>query len=278
MARRRGAMTCAPNARFDGATRLRFAHMSNCWSYHARQILPRGLGRRGRRVVIVLAGVGYGVVKGDHVPALLAALNDARDAVGNAAGFRIVVDCARRQPAREPRGNSRRRRRHRHHFVALPRRGAGAQRLKSNPWIADATRSQALSRRAADRHQGTCGVRTLAETWTRCPSSPTTARCSSLRGARLVRLPFVVGSGAEARAKEFLAAARSPSRDARPRARVDAGRRAALEHAAAERHRRAAAGRRCRRRARRGWSRSTATRTTDDPRHRQRSICACPTA
>src|SRR5262249_6670327 len=39
--------------------------------------------------LIVLASIGYGVVKGDHVPLIIAHMKDGRDAVAHAAGFRI---------------------------------------------------------------------------------------------------------------------------------------------------------------------------------------------
>ena len=39
------------------------------------------------------------------------------------------------------------------------------ERLKSNPWIADATVLKLYPRRAADQHQGTRGLRALAEGW-----------------------------------------------------------------------------------------------------------------
>src|SRR3954451_21310392 len=47
--------------------------------------LPRGAGIT-TAVVFVLASVGYGAVKGDHLPVVAAGLKDARDALANAVG------------------------------------------------------------------------------------------------------------------------------------------------------------------------------------------------
>ena len=62
-------------------------------------------------------------------------------------------------------------------------------------------------------------------------------------------LPFVVGPGAAAKAREFLAVLDKHPAIRDPGARLDPGRRAALEPAAEERHRRAPAGERRRGRA-----------------------------
>src|SRR5262249_11611398 len=50
--------------------------------------LPRGAGITAA-VVFVFASIAYGAIKGDHLPAVAAGLKDARDALANAAGFRI---------------------------------------------------------------------------------------------------------------------------------------------------------------------------------------------
>src|SRR5262245_21349561 len=51
--------------------------------------LPRGMGVSATALVIA-ASLVYGVVKGGHVPQVVAALKEVRDRLGNAAGFRIV--------------------------------------------------------------------------------------------------------------------------------------------------------------------------------------------
>src|SRR4051794_33656188 len=50
---------------------------------------PRGFGISAA-ALIIFASLAYGAVRGDHVPAVVDALKDVRDSVGNAAGFRIV--------------------------------------------------------------------------------------------------------------------------------------------------------------------------------------------
>ena len=204
-------------------------------------------------------------------------LKDARDAAANAAGFRIASLALSGQRQRQPRGNPRRRRRHRPHLAAVPRRRRraraarrpipGSPKPPCSSSIPAACRSPSTSAR-----RSRCGSRTA-----RSRSSPTTAPCSSrIVEPRFATLPLVVGAGAEARAQGFSRRARPLSRDPRSGARLHAGRRAALEPAAEERHRRAAAGRRRRPRARRAGARSTATRSCS-PATSRRSTCACRT-
>src|SRR5437016_6335910 len=55
------------------------ARIVDRWSWlHAR--MPRGVGIAGAALVLV-ASTAYGVVKGDHVPAIVNAFKDARDRV-----------------------------------------------------------------------------------------------------------------------------------------------------------------------------------------------------
>jgi cell division protein FtsQ len=189
-------------SRFSQA--LGFAQMVDRWSSLLETRLPRGAGFTAAALVL-LASLAYGAVKGDHVPAVVAAMNDARDRLGNAAGFRIVsiALAGNRHISREE-------------ILAV----AGVtgttslifldvdharDRLKTNPWIADATVLKlypgelqiGIKERAAfalwqkDGH-----VSVIAEDGT--VLEPFVA-------PDLVRLPLVVGRGAETRAKEFLA-------------------------------------------------------------------------
>src|SRR3979490_2251465 len=48
------------------------------WVTLLRIRLPRGVGLAATALVMI-AGLGYGVIKGDHVPTILATLTDARD-------------------------------------------------------------------------------------------------------------------------------------------------------------------------------------------------------
>ena len=121
-------------------------------------------------------------------------------------------------------------------------------RLKTNPWIARSHGPEAAARPPADlRSPSAKPFALVAEGGPRSGSSPATAPCSSPMWRNpMSSLPLVVGGGAELRAKEFLALLDRYPGAARQCAGLGAGRRAALEPAAAERHRRAAAGIRCR--------------------------------
>src|ERR1700740_1411814 len=52
--------------------------------------LPRWAGAAAS-ALLILASIGYGAAKGGHVPMIMEALSDARDAAANAAGFRIAA-------------------------------------------------------------------------------------------------------------------------------------------------------------------------------------------
>src|ERR1044072_3891450 len=59
------------------------------WSALLKIRVPRGAGITGA-VIVVAVSLAYGMVKGDHVPTVIAALKDMRDQAAQAAGFRIV--------------------------------------------------------------------------------------------------------------------------------------------------------------------------------------------
>ena len=118
--------------------RPRFALIMDRWSSLLIARWPRGVGVAAAAVVI-LASLGYGAVKGDHVASIVAAMKDARDATANAAGFRIVsvALAGNRHVSREEvlaiagvTGTT--------SLVFLDVEETRA-RLKTNPWIADAT-------------------------------------------------------------------------------------------------------------------------------------------
>src|SRR5262249_56175786 len=89
--------------------------------------------------LIIFGSIAFGVVRGDHLPEVVEALHDVRDAAGNAAGFNItgVALSGNRHMSREEifatvgvTGHS--------SLLFLDVADARA-RLKTNPWIADAT-------------------------------------------------------------------------------------------------------------------------------------------
>ena len=183
--------------------RFRFPQIMDRWSSLINARCPRGFGVTAA-ALIILASLAYGVVKGDHVASILAAIKDARDGAANAAGFRIVSVALTG-----------------HHHVSREEVLAVAgitgttsllfldveqtrERLRTNPWIADATvlklypgelqigikEREAFALWQKDRH--VCVIAadgTVVEPYV----SP-----------HLLQLPFVVGRGADTRAKEFL--------------------------------------------------------------------------
>jgi cell division protein FtsQ len=173
------------------------------------QVLRVLVCRRGAGVaasVFLIAGsIGYGVAWGDHGQAVSDGLADVRDAVANAAGFRIaeIALSGNRQTTREE---------------VLAIAGVTGRtsllffdvdvartKLKANPWIADATvlklfpdRLQVgiTERRPFALWQINGKVSVIADDGT--VLEPYVAR-------RFTRLPFVVGRGAQVRAQAFLA-------------------------------------------------------------------------
>jgi cell division protein FtsQ len=182
----------------------RFAHRVDRWSSLIDARLPRGIGVVATAAVL-LASLGYGAVKGEHVPTVIAAMKDVRDGAANAAGFRIVSIALT--------GN--------HHvsreeiFATAGVTGTASllfldvelarEQLKTNPWIADATVLKLYpgelqigikEREAFALWQKDRQVSVIADDGT--VLEPYVA-------PRLVELPLVVGRGADTRAKELLA-------------------------------------------------------------------------
>jgi cell division protein FtsQ len=185
-------------------SRSSFSQMLDRWSAWLAGCLPRGAGLTAA-AALILSSIAYGVVKGDHVPTVVAAMSDARDRLGNAAGFRIVsISLAGNQHIS------------REEVLAI----AGItgttslvfldvdrarERLKANPWIADATVLKLYpgalqigirEREAFALWQKDRQVSVIADDGTVLEPYVTPG---------LVRLPLVVGQGAQTRAKEFLA-------------------------------------------------------------------------
>ena len=176
----------------------------NRWTFLLNTHFPRGLGLVATAVVI-LASLAYGVVKGDHVATVVAALKDARDGAANAAGFRItsIALAGNNHVSREEvlatagiSGTT---------SLLFLDVGEARERLKTNPWISDATVLKLYpgelqigikEREAFALWQKEGRVSVIADDGT--VLEPYVA-------PQLLRLPLVVGSGAQTRAKEFLA-------------------------------------------------------------------------
>jgi cell division protein FtsQ len=156
-------------------------------------------------VLFLLGALGYGTVRGEHIPEFLAGLRDARDGVANLFGFRItsIALAGQRQVTREE---------------ILTTAGVTGRtsllfldasdvrnRLKSNPWISEATvlklypgrlHVSVTEREAFALWQKNGKVSVISGDGT--VVEPFVAR-------RFANLPLVVGVGAEKRAREFLA-------------------------------------------------------------------------
>jgi cell division protein FtsQ len=184
--------------------RSRLAGIMDRWSSFLDGKWPRGLGVAASGLVI-LASLSYGAIKGNHIPQIVAGLKEARDGIANAAGLRLVSIALA--------GN---------HHVSREEVLASAgitgttsllfldveqvrERLKTNPWIADATVLKLYpgelqigikEREAFALWQKDGRISVIADDGT--VLEPYVA-------PRLTRLPLVVGRGAQARAKEFLA-------------------------------------------------------------------------
>ena len=184
--------------------RPRFTLIMDRWSSLLSARWPRGVGVAAAAVVI-LASLGYGAVKGDHVASIVAAMKDARDATANAAGFRIVsvALAGNRHVSREEvlaiagvTGTT--------SLVFLDVEETRA-RLKTNPWIADAT---VLKLYPGELQIGIKEREPFA-LWQKDGRVSVIADDGTVLepyvAPRLIELPLVVGRGAETRAKQFLA-------------------------------------------------------------------------
>src|SRR5882757_2311452 len=192
-------------APFNKGARLyaRFERALERWSWLLDTRLPRGIGSAAG-AAIILGSIAYGAVKGDHVSVVVATLKDARDVAANAAGFRItaVALAGNHHVSREE-------------VLAIAGVTGTASllfldvdqardRLKTNPWISDASvlklypgqlQIVVREREAFALWQKQGRVSVIADDGT--VLEPFVA-------PRLSRLPLVVGSGAQTRAREFL--------------------------------------------------------------------------
>jgi cell division protein FtsQ len=174
------------------------------WIRLVRVRLPGGVGTTAA-LALVLGGIGYGVVKGDHVGEVVAFLEDARDQAANAAGFNItdLTVTGHNQLTKEEvlaaarvTGRS---------SLLFLDADATRERLKANSWIADATVRKLLP----GQLQIEIKEREPFALWQKDRRVSVIANDGTvLEGfvaPQLLMLPLVVGRGAETRAKDFLA-------------------------------------------------------------------------
>jgi len=174
------------------------------WSMRMADLsLPRFIGAAAS-ALLILASIGYGVVKGGHGPMIVGFLKDTRDAAANAAGFHIAAvslsgekQVSRREIFAAAGVTDRA------SLLFLDVDDARA-RLKAIPWIADAT----VKKLYPDHLQITVSERDAFALWQTGGKVSVISADGTVAGplidARFAVLPLVVGAGAASRAREFL--------------------------------------------------------------------------
>ena len=167
------------------------------------RLTPRGAGLAA--TVLIIAGSAlFGAVKGGHVEQFTSALRDARDTLANSAGFRIATVSinGRRQLSQDEilaiGGVTGRR------SLLFLDAGEVRERLKANPWIADAT----VLKLYPDRLNIDITERSAFALWQDDSHVSVIADDGAVLepyvAGQFTSLPLVVGRGAQAQAKAFL--------------------------------------------------------------------------
>jgi cell division protein FtsQ len=173
--------------------------------HHLIQLpIPPGAGIAGA-ALIILSSIAYGTVRGGHVPELVEHFKVIRDTAANAAGFRItgIALSGNRHLTREEllamagvSGVS--------SLLFIDVADARA-RLKTNPWIAEAT----VQKLYPDRLQISIVERDAFALWQKDGRVGVIAEDGTVLepyvARRFTNLPLFVGTGAERLAKDFLA-------------------------------------------------------------------------
>jgi cell division protein FtsQ len=166
--------------------------------------LPRRAGLAAT-LLLLTASTGLGIVKGGHLEAFVASLSEARNAIANSAGFRItsVAINGRKHLTQDEiltiggvNGHS---------SLLFLDAASVREKLKADPWISEATvlklypgqlRIDIVERAPFALWQRNGQLSVISE------DGAVLERFVSLR---FVKLPLVVGKGAETRARDFLA-------------------------------------------------------------------------
>jgi cell division protein FtsQ len=156
-------------------------------------------------VLMLLGSSSLGVVKGGHVDELVGALSDARNALANSAGFRIttVAINGRKQLSQDEvlavggvNGRS---------SLLFLDAATVRDKLKTNPWIADAT----ILKLYPGRLQIDIVERSAFALWQQDGRLSVIADDGAVlepyMSRRFISLPLVVGKGAADKARDFLA-------------------------------------------------------------------------
>ena len=165
---------------------------------------PRGAGVAAS-ALIILGSIAFGIVRGGHLPDVIGTLCDLRDSAANAAGFGIagVALTGNKHMSREEifatagvTGHS--------SLLFLDVADARV-RLKTNPWIADAT----VQKLYPDRLQIAVTERAAFALWQKDGRIGVIADDGTVLepylSRRFISLPLFVGTGAATRAKDFRA-------------------------------------------------------------------------
>jgi cell division protein FtsQ len=177
-------------------------------------------------LLLLAASTGLGVVKGGHFEQFVASVSDARNALANSAGFRItsVAINGRKQLSQDEvlaiggvNGRS---------SLLFLDAASVREKLKANPWIGEATvlklypgelRIDIVERKAFALWQRDGRLSVISDDG---------AVLEPYVSQHFLKLPLVVGRGAETRAKEFLALlARYPQVSSVTRAAIFVGER-----------------------------------------------------
>ncbi|WP_456664107.1 cell division protein FtsQ/DivIB [Bradyrhizobium sp. LB13.1] len=168
------------------------------------RFMPRRVGI-SMTVLLLIGSCGFGIVKGGHLQDFITAVNDTRNALANSAGFRItsVVINGRKQLSQDEilaigsvSGRS---------SLLFLDADAVRDKLKGNPWIADATvlklypgqlMIELTERKAFALWQEAGRLSVIADDG--AVLEPYVSR-------RFLSLPLVVGKGADTQARDFLA-------------------------------------------------------------------------
>ncbi|WOH79790.1 cell division protein FtsQ/DivIB [Bradyrhizobium sp. BEA-2-5] len=166
--------------------------------------LPRRIGLVAT-LAILFGSLGFGIVKGGHLQDFVTAVSNARNALANSAGFRItsVVINGRKQLTQDEilaiggvSGRS---------SLLFLDAEAVRDKLKANPWIADAT----VLKLYPGRLQIDIVERTAFALWQQNGRLSVIASDGAVLepyvSRRFLSLPLVVGKGADVRAHDFLA-------------------------------------------------------------------------
>jgi cell division protein FtsQ len=177
-------------------------------------------------VLMLLGSAGFGIVRGGHVQELTLAASDTRNAIANSVGFRIttVAINGRKQLTQDEvlgvggvNGRS---------SLLFLDASAVRDKLKADPWIADAT----VLKLYPGRLQIDIVERSAFALWQQDGRLSVIADDGAVLepylSRRFVSLPLVVGKGAETHARDFLALlSRYPQVHAATKAAVFVGQR-----------------------------------------------------